>query len=121
MYVFDKYKILKYPEFKKLLSTKQVDQLLDKKQVEKMTAKMLNSFDLLRRCQDYEIFCENLPDCVWESEGFAKNVLENFEAMGQIKLQNEIDKKFVKMDLCKDAARQYFKKLSKTKQQEKIL
>lgn len=121
LYIFDRTKILRYPEFKQFMSAEQVDLLLSQKQVEKMSAEILNQFDVLKRVQDYEIFFENLPNNVWKQKDFAKNVLRRFEEMGDVKLQTEIDKKFVKLDLCKEISRKYFNDLSKKKEQGRTL
>ena len=86
-----------------------------------MSAEILNQFDVLKRVQDYEIFFENLPNNVWKQKDFAKNVLRRFEEMGDVKLQTEIDKKFVKLDLCKEISRKYFNDLSKKKEQGRTL
>ena len=121
LYIFGKTKILKYPEMKKFMNEEQVDLLLNQKQIEKMSAEILNSFDITKPVQEYELFFENLPNNVWAKHDFAKNVLKRFDEIGEIKLQTKVDKRFVKLDLCKDFARQYFKTLSQKKEQEKSL
>lgn len=121
LYIFDKTKILKYPEMKKFMTEEQVDLLLNQKQIEKMSAEILNNFDIAKRIQDYQLFFENLPNNVWAKQDFAANVLKRFDEMGDINLQTEVDEKFIKLDLCKEVARQYFKTLSQKKEQEKTL
>ncbi len=121
LYVFDKKNLLRYPEFKKFMTAEQVDLLLDQKQIESVAAKLLNQFDISKRHQDYEFFCENLPDACWKAKDFSKNVVAKFEQLGEIKLTTDVDKKFVKLDLCKSIARDYFENLSKKKNQEKTL
>lgn len=121
LYVFDKMKLLRYPKFEKQMTAKQIDLLLDQKQIENVTAKLLNQFDISKRHQEYEFFCENLPDACWKAKDFSKNILAKFEQLGEIKLTTEVDKKFVKLDMCKAIARDYFESLTKKKNQEKTL
>ncbi len=121
LYVFDRTNILKYPELKKYLSEKELDSLLDQKEIEKIAANLLNQFDISKTHQEYESFCNNLPNACWEKKDFAKNVLSIFDEMGESELQTNVDKRFVKLDLCKQIARKFFTDLNASKQQEKTL
>lgn len=121
LYVFDNKILLKYPKFKEYMTEKQVDLLLDQKQIEVITAKLLNQFDISKRHQEYEFFCENLPNSCWKKAGFVRNVLDLFEAEKDVDLKTDVDKRFVKLEMCKDVARNYFKELSKKKTEEKML
>lgn len=121
LYVFDKSKILKYPEINKCLNEEEIDLLLDQKQIEKIAARLLNQFDISKTHQEYESFCNNLPNACWKKKDFAKNVLAIFDEMGETELQTNVDKKFVKLNLCKQIARKFFTDLSAIKKQEREL
>ena len=83
--------VLRYPEFKKDFSLDQIDSLLDDKNVEMMTALMLNRFDVSKSYQSYQTFCENLPASCWKDGNFEENVLEMYQRLGDVELENVAD------------------------------
>ena len=116
LYVFDEKDILRYPEFNKVLTAEEIDNLFKRENIEYMTAKLLNKFNISKNTQFYEIFCENLPQNCWKDGKFKTNVLNLFEKMGEVELSDETNKEFIRTDLCKERALKYFKKLSNQKE-----
>ncbi len=117
--VFGDNGILKFPEFKKHLTIEQIDSVLDDKNIEMMTAVILNKFDPCKKIQDYELFCDRLPSNCLRSGVFKGRVALNFNALGKMDIENVEDVRAINLDYCKNKTIGYFNHL--TTSAEKIL
>lgn len=78
-----------------------INSLFDKENFAKITAKKLNTFDLDKRVQDYELFCQKLPQCVFNPKhNFENTVLKYFFA-GDIKFAQNKYLALIRKSECK--------------------
>lgn len=113
--VLHKYGILIYPEFKKGFSLEKIDELFGDRNIETMVALLLNKYDVSKTRQTYESFCENLPASCWGNEKFKENVLEIYQRLGEVDLENVADENAINKDYCKNKSLNYFEYLSTKK------
>lgn len=104
--------ILIYPEFKKSFSLEKIDELFGDKNIETMVALLLNRFDVSRTYQTYQSFCENLPVSCWGNGDFKENVLEIYQRLGDVDLENVADENAINKEYCKNKSLKYFEDLS---------
>lgn len=104
--------ILIYPEFKKSFSLEKIDELFGDKNIETMVALLLNRFDVSRTYQTYQSFCENLPVSCWGNGDFKENVLEIYQRLGDVDLENVADENAINKEYCKNKSLKYFEGLS---------
>ena len=95
-----------------------INQLFDKEAIAKLTASKLNKFDLDKRVQDYQLFCERLPNCLFNPKNnFENNVLKYFFA-NDIVFEQSKHLALIKKSECKRFILSYFTKLLKKKEAE---
>lgn len=100
------------------LSYEQVNELFDKESIAKLTASRLNKFDLNKREQDYQHFCERLPSCVFNPKNnFENSVLKHFFA-NDIVFEQTRHLELIKKSACKRFILDYFTKLLKKRERE---
>ena len=95
------------------ISYEEINMLFDKESFAKLTARKLNQFDLEKRTQDYELFCQKLPDCVFNPKhNFENLVLKNFFA-NDIKFAQNKYLQLIRKSECKRMILDYFTKVVK--------
>ncbi|MBP3619907.1 MAG: hypothetical protein J6J24_04535 [Clostridia bacterium] len=98
---------------------RQVDEMLEKTAFEKMVARQLNSINIsIGKVQWYQLLCERLPRRCWQDKTFVKNILEEFDKIGQISIENDVDPKYINLEICKQEAGEFFVKFAKQQQKE---
>lgn len=95
------------------LTAEEMHGLFDRENFAKLTAKKLNQFDLEKRVQDYELFCQKLPDCVFNPKyNFENTVLKHFFA-NDIKFAQNKYLQLIRKSECKRMILDYFTKVVK--------
>ena len=92
-----------------IITDEEVDLMITKDYVARVTAEKLNTFDLGHENQAYRYFLEKLPRFLFaESKyNFENNVFKHFFA-GDVKLIPHQNNRFVKTELCKREAYDFF-------------
>ena len=95
------------------LTSEEMQSLFDKENFAKYTAKKLNQFDLEKSVQDYQLFCQKLPDCVFNPKhNFENTVLKHFFA-NDIKFAQSKYLQLIRKSECKRMILDYFTKIIK--------
>ena len=94
----------------------EINALFDRENFAKLTAKKLNQFDLEKRVQDYELFCQKLPDCVFNPKyNFENSVLKHFFG-NDIKFAQDKYLQLIRKSECKRMILDYFTKTVKKRE-----
>lgn len=94
--------ILRYPEFGKDLSLREIDGVLDRKFVVGLIAEMMSHHDITAKYQRFELFCDGLPKSCWKQGEFAADILHEFNLGVGIKLEKNVDPNLVRLGRCMD-------------------
>lgn len=123
VYLIHKDGFVQLGEFGKMLDLLDVDTMLDTKYIAHLTAYKLNTFDLGQENQGYKYFCEKLPQALFTDKkaDFANNVVKSFFSMGDVNLIPNKNNRFVKTQLCKVEAYEYFDAFAKERMNEKVI
>lgn len=95
------------------ISFEEVNMLFDKENFAKLTARKLNQFDLEKRVQDYELFCQKLPDCVFNPKYNFENTVLKFFFGNDIKFAQNKYLHLIRKSECKRMILDYFTKVVK--------
>lgn len=110
---------LKLPKIKGDVTTSEIDNILNDKNMQIITAKILHKIDLSKRFQNYELFCEKMPKSCLSNSDFKNGVLKEFDNMGEMEVADVVDTSLVNLDRCAAKARSYFTNLTAEKYIEK--
>ncbi|MBO5394717.1 MAG: hypothetical protein J6A28_02295 [Clostridia bacterium] len=114
VYLLHKDGFVTLAESKKELELVDVDTMLDSDYIAYLTAHKLNTFDLGQENQTYKHFCEKLPQVLFTDKkaNFVDSVVKKFFSMGDVNLIPNKNNRFVKTQLCKAEAYNFFEDFS---------